>query len=405
MPRPSSTPQSPDTPTKPLRAALVLADGTTFLGVCFGTPGSVFGEVVFNTAMTGYQEVLTDPSYTGQIVTLTHPHIGNTGIQARDSESSRPRLAGLIISEETHIPSHPHSVMSLDAYLKDHGIMGVAQIDTRALVRHIRSQGAQAAMLTTNIPQTGPWKIEPEVAAELAHSVTSWDEHRQHALAMLASTPRPYTIQPSEHQSVRGENRLIVAYDFGIKRAILEQLTALGCKVVVVPANFPADAVLRMNPDGVFLSNGPGDPRQLEGPIQSVTQMLGKVPMFGICLGHQILALAMGASVEKLPFGHRGANHPVLDRATGRIEITSQNHGYHVISESLPDDITVTHVNLNDHTLEGIAHNTLPVFSVQYHPEASPGPHDAHHHFLRFIDLIHRSTPSCHADKTSNVSV
>ncbi len=388
----------------PLRGALVLADGTAFPGVCFGTPGVVFGEVVFNTAMTGYQEVLTDPSYTGQLVTLTHPHIGNTGILASDSESSRPRLSGLIVSEETREPSHPRAVMSLDQYLREHGIMGLAQVDTRALVRHIRSEGAQAAMLTTQIPQVGPWKLDAKLCESLARSVESWDVHRQHALATLASTPRPYTIQAGEHHRVRGKNQLIVAYDFGIKRAILEQLSALGCKVVVVPAHFPAEAVLRMKPDGVFLSNGPGDPRQLEGPIEAVEQMLGKVPMFGICLGHQILALALGCAVEKLPFGHRGANHPVLERATGRVEITSQNHGYHVLDSSLPEDVIVTHVNLNDHTLEGIAHKTLPVFSVQYHPEASPGPHDAHHHFLRFIDLLHRSTPSCHAVKTSSAS-
>ena len=370
-----------------MKAALALADGRIFYGQSFGACGEISGEVVFNTSMSGYQEILTDPSYCGEIVTMTYPLIGNYGINREDVESSRPHLSGFIVKEACDIPSNWRSEMSLHAYLKENHIIGLAGIDTRALVRHIRDKGAQTGVLSTldldadslvAKAQAAPSIVGRDLVREVTCTESyAWDE----GLWDLASG----------YQQAQGPAGFkVVAYDFGIKRNILRNLVSKGCAVTVVPADTPAADVLAMQPDGVFLSNGPGDPEPITYAQENIRKLLGKVPLFGICLGHQLLSIALGGKTYKLKFGHRGGNQPVRRGEGHNVEITSQNHGFAVDAASLQSDAVVTHINLNDNTVEGIEHKTMPAFSVQYHPEASPGPHDANYLFGEFITLMEK---------------
>lgn len=362
-------------------AVLVLEDGAVYKGYSIGAEGEFTGEVCFNTSMTGYQEVLTDPSYAGQMVNMTYPLIGNYGINDDDFESAAIYMGGFLIRECSRIRSNWRSTGDLGGFLRKHGVVGIEGIDTRALTRHIRKQGAMVGVLSTvDLDRESLLAKAKEsrglVGVDLVSGVTAkesytWDEG----------------CDPDHRFN-------IVAYDFGIKRNILRLLTSHSCKVTVVPAGTSAEEVLEMNPDGVFLSNGPGDPSAVEYAIESVRKLLGKKPLFGICLGHQILGLALGGETYKLKFGHRGANQPVMNLDSGRVEITAQNHGFAVRSDSLDDNIAseveVTHLNLNDNTTEGIRSKELGAFSVQYHPEASPGPHDSNYLFKEFINLIER---------------
>ncbi len=370
-----------------MKAVLALADGRYFTGSSLGATGEVTGEVVFNTSMSGYQEILTDPSYYGEIVTMTYPQIGNYGINPDDVESDRPYLSGFIVRESCPFPSNFRSRMSLDEYLKQQNIIALEGIDTRALVRHIRTAGAQTGIISTidTDPQSLVDKARKApglVGRDLVSEITckkpyTWDEG---LWALGSGYPQcdPATAQYR-----------VVAFDFGIKRNILRNLTARGCRVTVVPATTSAAEVMAMQPDGIFLSNGPGDPEPLTFAQETIAELLGKAPIFGICLGHQLLSIAAGARTFKLKFGHRGGNQPVLDYARNQVEITSQNHGFAVDPESFdPKQVRVTHINLNDRTVEGIAHLQHPAFSVQYHPEASPGPHDAAYLFDRFVALM-----------------
>jgi carbamoyl-phosphate synthase small subunit len=366
-------------------ALLVLRDGRVFRGRALGAVGETAGEVIFNTAMQGYQEILTDPSYRGQIVTMTYPMIGNYGVNDEDVESRRPWVNGLIVREASPVASNFRSRLSLDQYMKRHALVGIQGIDTRALTRHLRDHGAQDGVLSsvdTDVERLRERAraLPPLVGRDLVREVTvgapyEWREG--------AWTPgRGYMEPPAPRCRV-------VAYDAGIKLNILRQLASAGCDVTVVPASTPAGEVLERRPAGVFVSNGPGDPEAVPYLVESVRGLLGRVPIFGICLGHQILGLAAGGRTYKLPFGHHGANHPVKDLATGRVEITSQNHGFAVDPDSLArSGWEPTHVNLNDGTCEGLRHREWPVFSVQYHPEASPGPHDANYLFHRFTALL-----------------
>ena len=377
-----------------MKALLALEDGRYFEGESFGTAGTRVGEVCFNTAMTGYQEVLTDPSYRGQIVAMTYPLIGNYGINSLDQESRSPHVRGFVIEELTQIPSNWRSEMSLDEYLRKWNIPGAQEIDTRALTRHLRTRGAMKACLTTE-------QISPEEATQRAiegEGVIGMDYVRE------VSTNKIYRWDPEDKFSVpwsiagNGETKRalppikfqVVAYDYGIKENILRLLRQKGFAVTVVPAATPADVALALNPDGIFLSNGPGDPAALPYAHETVHDLMGKKPIFGICLGHQILGFAFGGSTFKLKFGHRGANQPVKDLRTGKVAITAQNHGFAVDAESLPSAVEVTHINLNDRTVEGMRHKELPIFSVQYHPEAAPGPHDATYFFDQFAELIEK---------------
>ncbi len=369
------------------QALLALEDGTVFEGRSFGAQKDSLGEVVFNTAITGYQEIFTDPSYSGQIVVLTNPQIGNYGANESDQEAQRPYIEGLVVREFSSIASNWRSQENAEQYLAQNGVPVAAEIDTRALVRHLRTRGVMRGILA---PAGGdPAQLierarrSPSMAGlDLATRVSTntsyaWDKPVERC---SPSEPVLKPVDPWCH---------VVAYDYGIKRNILRRLVHVGARVTVVPALTSADDVLALNPDGVFLSNGPGDPEPLQFQAQQVRKLIGKTPVFGICLGHQILGLALGGKTYKLKFGHRGANHPVLNRVTQKVEITSHNHGFAVDPDSLnQNEVELTHVNLNDQTLEGFRHRNEPVFCVQYHPEAAPGPHDSHYLFDDFMNLI-----------------
>jgi carbamoyl-phosphate synthase small subunit len=366
-------------------AILALRDGRVFRGRALGAVGEAAGEVIFNTAMSGYQEILTDPSYRGQIVTMTYPLIGNYGLNDEDVESRRPWVNGFIVKEASPAPSSWRGRIGLDAYLKAHGIVGLQGIDTRALTRHLRDHGAQDGIIASG----------PVDEADVRARVRALPGLVGRDLVKEVTVDQPFTWREGAWDLARGYRAAppgeckVVALDAGIKLNILRQLAATGCDVTVVPATTPAAAVMEMKPDGVVLSNGPGDPEAVPHLVDTVREIVGKVPVFGICLGHQILGLAAGGRTYKLPFGHHGANHPVKDLATGKIEITSQNHGFSVDPGSVASHgWEPTHVNLNDNTCEGLRHREWPVFSVQYHPEASPGPHDANYLFRRFRDLM-----------------
>tara|TARA_R110001583_G_scaffold31978_4_gene109204 strand:+ start:189907 stop:191049 length:1143 start_codon:yes stop_codon:yes gene_type:complete len=370
-------------------ALLALADGTVFYGKGIGAVGSTVGEVVFNTSMSGYQEILTDPSYCRQIVTLTYPHIGNTGVNLEDVESGRVHAAGLVIRDLPILPSNFRMSQRLDAYLADSNVVAIAGLDTRKLTRVLREKGAQAGCIVTAAPGE---TLNPEAAIAQANGfpgLAGMD------LAKVVSAAE--TIEWTEGEWALGSGYVsqadarfhVVAYDFGVKRNILRMLASRGCRLTVVPAQTPAKDVLALNPDGVFLSNGPGDPEPCDYAIEAIREILAAgVPTFGICLGHQLLALASGAKTMKMKFGHHGANHPVKDVDTGQVLITSQNHGFAVDPESMPETLRVTHVSLFDGSNQGIARTDVPAFSFQGHPEASPGPHDVGYLFDRFIKLI-----------------
>ncbi|HZR83739.1 MAG TPA: glutamine-hydrolyzing carbamoyl-phosphate synthase small subunit [Candidatus Binatia bacterium] len=370
----------------PAPALLALADGTVFRGAAFGASGEVSGEVVFNTAMSGYQEILTDPSYEGQLVAMTYPEIGNVGVNAADVESVKPWVRGFIVREYWPEPSSWRAEETLAAYMERHGIVGIQCIDTRALVRHLRTAGSQQAILTTT-------DLDESSAVARARALPSLEGQD---LASAVTCREPYDWDEGRWQLGKGYLRpasfkhFVVAYDYGLKRNILRNLVDAGCRVRVVPAQTPASEVLAMKPDGVFLSNGPGDPDAVTYARKEVANLIGSVPIFGICLGHQILGLALGGRTYKLKFGHHGANQPVKDLKTGKVEITSQNHGFAVDTDSLRGTAVLTHTNLNDGTVEGLEHERLPLFSVQYHPEASPGPHESAYLFRRFVEMIEK---------------
>jgi carbamoyl-phosphate synthase small subunit len=369
------------------KAVLALEDGTVFEGRSFGAQRDSQGEVVFNTAITGYQEIFTDPSYAGQIVVLTNPQIGNYGATHLDSEARKPFIEGLIVREFSPIASNWRSEEAANQFLAEAGIPIAAEIDTRALVRHLRSRGVMRGVLATGAP-------EPDTLVRRAQQIPSMAGLE---LATRVSTKDRYewsqgvdSASPSEQVGPAPEPCChVVAYDFGIKHNILRRLVQTGCRVTVVPAGTQAEDVLALNPDGIFLSNGPGDPEPLQNQAAQVRKFIGKKPVFGICLGHQVLGLALGGKTYKLKFGHRGANHPVLNKVTNKVEITSHNHGFAVDPDSLNlNELELTHVNLNDDTLEGFRHRNYPVFCVQYHPEAAPGPHDSHYLFNEFFQLM-----------------
>jgi carbamoyl-phosphate synthase small subunit len=357
-------------------ALLALEDGRVFHGRSWAAAGETCGEMVFNTSMTGYQEVLTDPSYAGQIVCMTYPLIGNYGVNNEDPESSRPWVEGFVVREASRIASNWRMEESLDDYLKRWNIVAIDHIDTRALVRHIRDKGAMRACLST-IDQ------DSESLIEKARNSPPM-ENRE--LASVVTTRQVYEVP-----AAGAERFHVVCYDFGVKTNSLRELSAAGCRVTVVPSHTPAREVLALKPDGVFLSNGPGDPASMNKEVVEVKQVATSgLPTFGICFGHQLLGRAFGGKTLKLTFGHRGGNQPVKDFSDGHVEITSHNHGFAVQADSLPEELEVTHINLNDQCVEGMRHRTLPIVSVQYHPEAAPGPHDAEHHFKRFIELMEK---------------
>jgi carbamoyl-phosphate synthase small subunit len=370
-----------------IKAMLVLADGRAFSGRSVGANGEAMGEVVFNTSLMGYQEILTDPSYRGQIVTMTYPLIGNYGLNEEDVEASRIFLSGFVVRENCPYPSNWRSRNSLGQYLRHRGIVGIAGLDTRALTKHLREEGAQTGIISTV-------DLDPKSLARRAAAYPTLDGRdlvqEVTCSAPYAWTETTWTLNAGEPPASREKdgNYCVVAYDFGIKHNILRNLVRAGCRVEVVPAATSAEDVLARNPDGIFLSNGPGDPAAVSYAIEEIKKLLGRKPVFGICLGHQLLCLALGGKTYKLKYGHHGGNQPVMDLTTQKVEITAQNHGYAVDINSMGGDVVCTHLNLNDRTVEGMAHRKLPVFSVQYHPEASPGPHDAGYLFSRFMELM-----------------
>ncbi|MDA0710451.1 MAG: glutamine-hydrolyzing carbamoyl-phosphate synthase small subunit [bacterium] len=370
-----------------MKAILALEDGTVFEGSSFGAEGESLGEVVFNTSLTGYQEILTDPSYNSQIVTMTYPLIGNYGINPADFESQKPQVAGFVVKEYCHYPSNWRSKQSLGDFLKEHGIAGIQGIDTRALVRHTREKGAMKGVLSAGDLHRDSLVEKARsypglVGRDLVKGVTCAEPYRW--------TESLHDLDTNEKTYFQGKVKYkIAAYDFGIKQNILRYLVTRGCDVTVFPANAPAEDLLAIDPDGVFLSNGPGDPEPITYAIENIRKLSTQRPMFGICLGHQLMSIALGGRTYKLKFGHRGANQPVQQTRTGKVEITSQNHGFAVDIDSLDKEaIEITHMNLNDHTVEGLRHRELPLFCVQYHPEASAGPHDAEYLFDDFATLM-----------------
>jgi carbamoyl-phosphate synthase small subunit len=378
-----------------LIAKLALENGTVFTGECFGTSSEVTGEVVFNTSITGYQEILTDPSYAGQIVTMTYPLIGNYGVNMEDLESAKPQVAGFVVKEYFDFYSNFRASQSLGEWLTAHHIVAIQGIDTRMLTKMIRTVGALRGVIST-IDLDDERLVEkarrsPSMnGLDLAKVVTTGNTYEWSSVDTTS-----FALKPIGRTNSNDRPWHVVVYDYGVKQNILRRLTSYGCRLTVVPASFPAERVLAMEPDGIFLSNGPGDPSAVVYGIQNIRKLLGKKPIFGICLGHQLTALALGGKTYKLKFGHRGANHPVKNLLTNEIEITSQNHGFAVDPDSLdPSIIEVTHVNLNDGTNEGLRHRELPIFSVQYHPEASPGPHDSDYLFDQFVDMVEKQHPS-----------
>jgi carbamoyl-phosphate synthase small subunit len=371
-----------------MKALIALEDGTIFEGQSFTGSGEAVGEIVFNTSMSGYQEILTDPSYTGQIVTMTYPLIGNYGVNEEDMESAAIHPMAFLVKEYNRIPSNFRASRPLADFLREYSILGVEGFDTRALVRHIRTAGAMRGIVSTKdldpvslIKRAGQWS--GLIGQDMVKRVTCNEPY-----GWSNNMPVPGTGFTTAQQGMADPLK-VIAFDFGIKFNQLRILTEKGCRVQVVPATTNAETVLAMNPDGIFLSNGPGDPAGVEGVVETIRNLLGKKPIFGICLGHQMLGLAYGGSTYKLKFGHRGGNQPVKDLTTGHVEITSQNHGFCVDPQSLdPTAVEVTHINLNDGSLEGMRHKTLPAFSVQYHPEHAPGPHDALYLFDRFISMM-----------------
>lgn len=374
-----------------MQAILALEDGRIFRGDGYGAKGECSGEVVFNTSLTGYQEIFTDPSYAGQIVVLTNPQIGNYGTNQSDAEASRPYIEGLIVREFSTVSSNWRSEQVADEYLERYGVPVLSEIDTRALVRHLRNNGVMRGVIAMFEPGVEP---DTDALVAKAKAVRKMDGTD---LASVVSTKSPYEwhqrsadpLTPGNVEVQREQDLHVVAYDYGIKQNILHMLGAHGCRVTVVPARTSAEDVLALKPNGVFLSNGPGDPEPLTYATEAIRGLAGKTPIFGICLGHQLIGAALGGRTFKLKFGHHGGNHPVKQLSTGRVEITSQNHNYAVDADSLNgNEVDLTHINLNDQTLEGLRHRTMPLLSVQYHPEASPGPHDSHYLFTDFRKMM-----------------
>jgi carbamoyl-phosphate synthase small subunit len=377
-----------------MQAILALEDGRLFRGHGYGAPGECQGEVVFNTSLTGYQEIATDPSYAGQIVVLTNPQIGNYGTNQADNESAKPYIEGLIVREFSPISSNWRSEQVTDEYMERYQVPVLAEIDTRALVRHLRTYGAMRGVISTDVSN-------PDALVQKARNMRKMDGTD---LAKVVSTKSIYTFDSTDSRNQTGDPYLnpgflpkaeigktlhVVAYDFGIKLNILRMLAREGCRVTVVPAETKAEDVLELKPDGIFLSNGPGDPEPVDYAVRAIKQFLGRVPVFGICLGHQLTGLALGGRTYKLKFGHHGGNHPVRNNATGKVEITAHNHNFAVDPDSINvNEVELTHVDLNDNTLEGLRHKTLPLFSVQYHPEAAPGPHDSNYLFHDFRNMM-----------------
>ena len=372
-----------------MQAILALEDGRIFRGEGYGHPGECQGEVVFNTSLTGYQEIATDPSYAGQIVVLTNPQIGNYGTNQADNEAAKPYIEGLIVREFSAISSNWRSEQVIDEYMERYAVPVLAEIDTRALVRHLRNNGVMRGVISTT-------ETDTDKLVQRARSIRKMDGTD---LAKVVSTKAIYGFNSEDSRNQTGDPLLpaceakprlhVVAYDFGIKQNILRMLTRESCNVTVVPAETSATDVLALKPDGVFLSNGPGDPEPVDYAVRAIRDMIGRVPVFGICLGHQLCGLALGGKTYKLKFGHHGGNHPVRNNATGKVEITAHNHNFAVDPDSInANDVELTHVDLNDNTLEGLRHKSLPLFSVQYHPEAAPGPHDSHYLFRDFRNLM-----------------